>query len=438
MAPKNYNNKRQGKQPVANGKTGSSGQAQAAMSSKSNDRRPLPPVPLVNINDLGYGSRSRASLKNSLAFDESAEYVALLTDPVGTPNGIKMPTFFGTDDRSAPIKSEASYPIYSDALGNAAAYLVGHPNGVYLSPDNTGALRGLDYAANVNFTGVAGYYVNPDYVRGYANLDSDLIGVYATSAALRISAFGAEFRLSNAVLQQQGDVAIRTDYSKRYVQGGSANINFNVYQPEDVVNFTNAANGQEVIVEPATRGFQCFGVPVSGAEDWHATRTIGYKDAADGTPILGYGLSSTDEEQSILLALYSNSLVSGPEFETMLIQSYGAWSTTMIVWQGLPPNTMVGTLNVAMHYEVIPKTKGIDFSNPKKKEFHPDSLPIALKAVSNMPKATFGDKLKEYGGKAIRIGGQVLKSVSPQVHAAVAPIADMVLGKLYGSNKYSF
>jgi len=387
---------------------------------------------------MGYGSRSSASFRSSPAFHESAEYVALLTNPVGTENGVKMPTFYGSDDRSTPIKSSASYPIYSDALGNAAAYLVGHPNGVYLSPDNIGTPRGLDYAANVNFTGTAGYAVNPDNVNGYANLASDLDGIYATSAALRISAFGAEFRLSNAVLQQQGDVAIRTDYAKRYIQGGSAFINFNVYGPEDVVNFTNAANGQEVIVEPATRGFSTFGVPVSGVEDWHATRTIGYKAAADGTPILGYGLSSTDEEQSILLALYGNSLVSGPEFETMLLQSYGAWSTTMIVWKGLPPNAMVGTLNVAMHYEIIPKTKGIDFSNPSTQTPHPQSMPIALKAVSNIPKANFGDMAKSLGGKAVKIGGKVLKAVSPQVYNAVAPVADMVLGALFGSGKYQF
>jgi len=398
--------------------------------------RPAPEVPLTNINDLGYGSRSRSTFLNSPAFRESAEYVALLTNPVGTDNGVKMPTFYGSDDRSTSIKSMAAYDIYSDAAGNAAVYLVGHPNGVYLSPDGSGNLRGLDYAANVNFTGTAGYYVNPDYVQGYANLDSDLNGIYATSAALRISAFGANFRLSNAVLQQQGNVAIRTDYAKRYIQGGSAAVNFNVYSAEDVVNYTNAANGQEVLIEAATRGFDCFGVPVSGVEDWHATRTIGYKAALDGTPILGYGLSSTDEEQSILLSLYGNSLVSGPEFETMLLQSYGAWSTIMIVWKGLPANTMVGTMNVAMHYEIIPKTKGIDFSNPSQLTPSIQSMPIALKSVQRLPKATFGDAMKRYGGKMFKIGGKVLKAVNPQVYEAVASTADMVLGDLFGSNKY--
>jgi len=390
----------------------------------------------MNINDMGRGSRTRSSFENSPAFHESAEYVALLTNPVGTENGVKMPTFYGSDDRSTAIKSSASYEIYSDGAGNAAAYLVGHPNGVYLPPDAAGNLRGLDYAANVNLTGTAGYSVNPDWVKGYANLDSDLDGIYATSAALRISAFGAEFRLSNAILQQQGEVAIRTDYAKRYIQGGSAAVNFNVYGAEDVVNFANAANGQEVIVEPATRGFNCFGVPVSGVEDWHATRTIGYKAAGDGTPILGYGLSSTDEEQSILLALYGNSLVSGGEFQTMLLQSYGAWSTLMIVWRGLPANTFVGTLNVAMHYEVIPKTKGIDFSNPGSRTPSLQSMPIAFKAVQKMPKATFGDKVKEWGGKMFKIGGKVLKAVNPTVYESVASTADMILGGLFGSSKY--
>jgi len=359
-----------------------------------------------------------------------AEYAQCVIDPVGTPSGLKMPTYLGYDGRSSSIKSSASYDIWSSADGSAACYLTGHPNGVFLSADGAGAERGLSYNPNPYLTGTPGWLVNVDESLSYSAVPEEIQGLFQASSAARIAAFGAEFKLSSAVLQQSGDTAIRSDYAKRFATFGNLGIGYPVFQPEDIINYTTASNGQEVVVHPATQGFKAFGVPVSGAEDWHSVRTVGYNDSAAGIPIVGYGLSATDAEQTMLLALFSNSVINHDEMELMLKSSWGAWSTIMIVWRGLPPNTMVGTLNVAMHYEVIPKSKGIDFAQ-RTETPHPDAMAIVRRAVQTTPKASFGDALRQ-GARILRFGGRVLQAVNPGIYGNVMQVANQMLGKLFG------
>lgn len=359
-----------------------------------------------------------------------AEYAQCIIDPVGTPNGIKMPTYLGYDGRSSSIKSSAAYDVWSNGQGEAAVFLTGHPNGVFMSADGAGNDRGLTYNPNPYLTGTPGWLVNVDESLAYSAVPEEIQGLFQASSSARISAFGAEFKLSSAVLNQSGDCAVRTDYAKRFATFGNLGIGYPVFQPEDIINFTTAANGQEVVVNPATAGFACFGVPVSGAEDWHSVRTVGYNDSAAGIPIVGYGLSATDAEQTMLLALFSNSVINHDEMELMLKSSWGAWSTVMIVWRGLPPNTMVGTINVAMHYEVIPKSKGIDFAQ-RQDIPHPDAMAVVKRAVSSTPKARFGEALRQ-GARILQFGGKVLSQVSPSIYKNVASTANQILGQLFG------
>jgi len=355
-------------------------------------------------------------------------------DPIGTESGVKMPTLLGLDARSGTVKCSGSYPIYSDAQGRACAYLVGHPDGVYLSPDLANNPRGLfpivGGAAPYTSTTRSGWVTESAFSQGYSANPGELAGLYQISSSLRIASFGANFQLSSAIINQQGNCAVRIDYARRFAD---YNIPYNVYQDEDVLSFENASNGQDVTVMPATSGFSCFGVPISGSEDWHATRTIGYNASSAGVPIVGYGLSSTDEEQSTLIALNSNSVINNTEMSLMLRESHGAWATIMICWVGLPVSIQVGTLNVAMHLETIPKSKGLDFSSPQFLP-HPSSMLGAQLMLRGTPKVrTWSEKMLDAGKKVFNFGGGIVKSLFPDVVNNASQIASQLIGGAFGA-----
>lgn len=350
-----------------------------------------------------------------------------------------MPTLLGTDETSYTNKMMASYPMYSDANGRCAAFLTGHPNGVYLSPDNAGNLRGLDPIA----AGAAPwalpqfcYFVNPDWAQGYAQDPAFLRSMYTQNSAIRIAAAGANFQLSSAILNQSGDCASREDYARRFAYGGSVNIGFPVWSQEDTVNFDQATNGKNSIVRPATEGIDTYLVPVAGAEDWHSTRFIGYNASAAGVPVVAYGLSSTDAEQSALLAYFANSLVSNAEAQAMLLMSYGAWSTQMIVWQGLPPNTQVGTLNVVMHVELIAKTKGFDPGVPLTAPVMDSALTGAKLLIQSAPKSrSLKETASALGRMALRGAGALAKAFVPEIYDTAAGVANFLIGKAFNVPK---
>lgn len=364
-----------------------------------------------------------------------AEYGQAVMFPLQTPGGVKMPTLLGTDETSYTSKIGASYPVYSDANGRAAFFLTGHPLGVYLTPDLAGNLRGLDFVA----AGSAPWnlpqqcwFVNPDWAQGYANDPAILQAMFTQNSAIRLAAAGASFQLSSAVLTQSGDIASREDYARRFAYGGSVNIGFPVWSQEDTINFEQAANGKNSVVRPATEGIEVYLVPVAGAEDWHGTRFVGYNASAAGTPITGYSLSATDAEQSALLAYFANSLVNNGEAVAMLKMSYGAWSTQMVVMQGLPPNIQVGTLNVAAHFELIAKTKGFDPGVPLSSPPQAQAMVGTQLLVQSAPKSR---SLKEtaamLGGMAVKVVGGIAKQFVPNIWDNAAGVANFLLGKAF-------
>jgi len=363
-----------------------------------------------------------------------AEYAQAVMFPIQTPGGVKMPTLLGTDETSYTSKIAASYPIYSDANGRAAVFLTGHPRGVYLSPDLAGNSRGLDPVA----AGQAPWalpqqcwFVDPNNAQGYASDANILTSMFVQNSAVRIAAAGASFQLSSAILAQSGDIASREDYARRFVPGGPYTVLAPIYSQEDTINFDQASNGKNSVVRPATEGIEVFLVPVAGAEDWHATRYISYAPNAGGIPIYAYGLSSTDTEQSELLSFFLGGMANGAA-TAMLRMSYGAWSTQMIVMQGLPPSTMVGTLNVAMHLELIAKTKGFDPGVPIAAPVQSQAIAGSQLLISQAPKSrTLKETAAALGSLAVKVVGGVAKQFMPNVWDSAAGVANFLLGKAF-------
>jgi len=365
----------------------------------------------------------------------------------------RMPDLITYEEGSSLQKFQATYPIYTDDSGRAAIFLTAHPtHGVYLTSEGTTAAtygnlaRGL---TPVSPTGVGPYglIVNgnaspyqitrpgwqPACERAGANINySKPYGEFAVvQAALaqassgRVTAFGANLPgLLNAVLNQQGTVAVRydktsalyPDTSPQMIVQGAGGF---AYSDLNIISYDNAAQSVACMPRPCIEGeVSVYSLPISGAEDWHTTSATAFlRNPAVGVDerlVAEWGPSTTDAEQSQKLSIMMDTFPTVPEFRQMLRSSFGAWETITVVIDGANPNTHIYDLNVAMHMELMPLTKAVVYGAGMRGQLPaPGSMEIARTAAKQVRDRTASGGWKRILKGSVNAAADVAQIFAP-------------------------
>lgn len=402
-----------------------------------------------------------------------AQYSSALASPVESKPR-KIPDLLTYEENSSCVKFKATYPIMTDDFGRAAIYLRAHPlHGVHLTPTGTNGAsyiqgsRGLFPIAQSGIgpygqpvPGAAPPYALTAGTSGY--MQAVFIGPLATNASLpygdlqivtaalaqasaaRVTAFGANIEgLIGAVINQQGSVAVRYDKTSTLhpdvsipllvippVGGGVA------YHNNNLINYVNAAQAVGVDPRPIINGpIDAFGVPISGAEDWHPCSGTAYSRAPPAgvdLQFLDYFSSTTDAEQTTMLAIcVGGGIITDVEYRAMVAASSGAWETITIVLDGCQPSAHVCDLTVAMHMELIPLTKAVEYGESLQSVTPMvGGMAYAAPAAKSVRDANATGSWKSALKKAVSIGGDIVKVFAPGAASGVVDLIQKGVNRL--------